>query len=576
MALTPKRIDQDRAAYLEIFGQGTPFMQAIDRETWRLFRSVRDEPLTAKESTRRVGANRIAVHSKVQQVLGVQDDFQRRRTPRDEFECSRGSLLKRIQSVFTSDEALQIFPPEEPGSAHEIIIDPRKITDDMLSALSIHRPHRTRLSAVEKLEIRTSAIPAIKNALSTSLEPMPLYTDESSNPRFYIVTQGDNQGKILAFRTEGKRSTFYVTTLHSLARQIDHIREGYAEEIGQLGDVKVFIDRIISEVQGDWQAVRESGRLEEIQDEITEYIESLENVRNPYKLAILAKLEEGWSFKDSLGRQNPGAVLTKLASVKDEANKRIAEIGRISKFHSRDYIQVLEVMGEEVSKFRRFNDQVQNAGDRLRVLNTDTPISQADRGLVKMNLMNIRRICEEFRFKPYIDLARDMIARIDTIIEVLDSGSEEPADREKAKFNFLSLFSASKIIEFEELLLGTRNTFFHPRQNLRTISAKALVGDLKKARGSLQRKVAAENGNIREYNENVSDRDKVPDYYDIYVELYRLLGEWIGMAMRASTSTTPEEEKLQVLREIDQGIKKFDPTEFLSKEPKVAENCTED
>ncbi len=439
---------------------------------------------------------------------------------RTDFNRSQRTIAKLLQELLSDLPDYQQNPKIE-----DVVISPEKLTDTMLHNLGLFQfIPESGTGKAAAVEFRAQAIPYIKKVFSDNLEPISLLNDGSRNggkPKhafrlFRINGENPNEGMVLGTQNDSNCKTIFLTDLFGAYRRIDHIHEGYQNETEALTKIAVFLKSTTQDILKKWPEIKESGGLKEITRKIAEFVDSLEFVRNEYKVEIKRRLQRCNDFEDSKGRLNPGSRLAIFAPILDFIAGRKVEIRHIRNNLSHDQSQIWDRIGRDTAYLESFSETVSKYGDRIKIIHPEKQLNDQEKNKIICNLLKLEEDCERFEFEPFLSIGRKIIEESERIISILKSNGDDMDSRRIASQSFVRIFSMAKIIESQRRLSGIRHKFFPPGRDIVTVNRGELNVQLKEVRKFL-------------LDKQIADNLKVDDFLKVYGGLLNHLNGMIGV-----------------------------------------------
>lgn len=378
--------------------------------------------------------------------------------------CAR-TVLKSLQEVLSSPEVRVAYTRYRAGEAsiEDIIIDPKNISKTLLSNLGLDDfipPKGMKLE--DQVDYMAQAIPSIKEIIA-QLNPLNLGQEDTERVRKRRggrrsphVGSGlrlfmDPEGHVIG--TQGRngngQKVMYKTDAHGAYRRIDHIRDGYDEEIATLEHIKSTMADIVERVYTDWKDAKEN--LEDIQKDMNGCVDKLRHVSNDHKVELRRVIASSISFKlkhvvrgKEQERFNPGATLAKFTKIGRFVDARIKDIASIRTYLEEDQVCVKKSISSMQAPIQKFGQTVEALHERFAVLDAETELSERKRQKIVANLEQLKRKCEPSAgrplLQPYRSFADAMAGHIDKTLEHLASDH-----REKAKEEFMNTYMVSRV-----------------------------------------------------------------------------------------------------------------------------------
>lgn len=539
------------AKYFEIVCEGGKEIPEIKRfvqeEVDALFFKDENEGRSLRAIRSNIAVYVAAVKEKVNQLENISEDgrFEKKRAGgKKSFSRAPRTIYKTLQEIFTSKAERQNFDRGEKG---DIVIDPRKITDDMLSSFGLDEYIPSGGTVAEKVSARGKAIPAIKKFFEEDVEP--LYYDherhlkphEGSFFRSMKIVRGKNRGRILIVQESSGKHTAFSTGLHESARRINHIDQSYKEERKKLYRIREILGGITVKVLSDWETVRDEGELDRIKGELCEIVDGLKFVRDVHKVSMRERITECLTFNDASGKLNPGSRLAILNSVKKYISRRINAGADIMGYLSGDGVRIEALVSHQSGNLKAFYESVEKNKDKIFLLDPKKKIGDSQKKKIMASLEDLRLRCEAFKFHPYLELGEDLVSEIDSILGVLESENRnDVSTREDCKTSFVRIYVVSKILKLENDLLKLKNDFF-PINDDRRIYMKGIARRVETILKSFSDKRIAPDVDMKEFNE-------------FFGTVYKLLGEIVKIARKSISNRIPQGERLQRRKEAEKEI----------------------
>jgi len=524
------------------------------------------------------------VKSRVRQLLSLDIETE---TSRDmEFRGSPRTRLKLLQELCSRPSMRQSFSREdlakhgEAWGIRRCIIDPDLIDDHLLACLGLDEfipsaveqcfpSPRKAIPMEDQIAVKAEAVPSVKDMFANGLEPLLLQDQELELPkdvryfRLFRITKGKNRGKILGtYNTpDHKKEVFLSDDINSAYRRIDHILEGYDEEIRILGTIDRNVRAVRDKYANDWNSVKEHEEIPALIAKIEAIADTLSpHVKDEHKKQIRSQVRECLSVLDSLGRKNPNAKAARLSTALSRIGSRLSAISRISQHLINDRVHVDRYRQEERRLVLDFCDKVESHGDKLIVVDTDHEIKDANRSFILANLREARDTFKRFKFQPYLALAEDMTRDLDIIIDCIENNKESPEDRVARQQAFLRVYTIAKIIKLEHMIGSIKNRFFKQTANLEDINTGPLFSEIKKLHEYFAPKKRAVKRDVR-VEPLPEGQAAITDSYPLYVAMHAEIRELLRLGAQACSSELQTDERsadrVKLLVEIDKRLKNF-------------------
>lgn len=378
--------------------------------------------------------------------------------------CAR-TVLKSLQEVLSSPEVRVAYSRYRSGEAslEDIIIDPKNISKTLLTNLGLDEfiPPK-RMKREDQMDFMAQAIPAIKEMIA-QLKPLNLGQDDMSKERKRrggkrtpYIGSGlrlfmDPEGHVIG--TQGRngngQKVMYKTDAHGAYRRIDHIRDGYNEEIVTLEHIKSTMADIAARVYTDWSDAKEN--LQDIQKDMNACVDTLRHVSNEHKVELRKIIASSISFKlkhmvrgKEQERFNPGATLAKFTRIGGFVDTRIQEIASIRTYLEEDQVCVKKSIGSMQAPIQKFGQTVEELHERFALLNAEAELPEQKKQKIVANLEQLNRTCQPSSGRPLLQPYRSFA---DAMGEHIDETLNQLAldDREKAKEEFMNIYMVSRV-----------------------------------------------------------------------------------------------------------------------------------
>lgn len=481
-----------------------------------------------------------------------------------EFKKAPRTDLKAFQEILSAPtERMVIGRDERLVTARHIVIDPELITDTLLKNLGLDEyiPEKGTKQA-EKVSYRALAIPAIKEMLE-SLEAFTLsHEQERSKMRYFRlfrVSGGKNGGMVLGTQMINGQKLLFLTDLHGAHRRIDHIHDGYAQEIATLKEIQDTVRDVDGKISREWQQTKDPERIKEVKAQLLGLVDKLQFVTNAHKQKMRDQIEAAVSLetvytlpeKRKMGLAggkgkvirpaktivalNPGATRARINTSHLHVGKRIEEIASIQSYLAKDQTRIQAYIEDQTRPFVEFNKTVQALHDQFKIYQLDRPMSAQDRERAISNLSSLKRKCAFattpiMLFEPYQTFAEVLVEHIDQTIEALRK-NEEPSAREEAASEFTKIYLITKIQRFYTELQSVYAEFLSGGQmpNFDKLGKELAKMDLVLSRKSIAPKV------------------ETSEYNPVFGELYHLVNS-LSKRVRAANAALKEGSDEETVR----------------------------
>jgi len=548
------------------FGKNPLATKALSSDLDALFTDDGKEQVPAAEAVKRIRIFQAIIGEKLNQILAAgPDNFVRRQVASpDQVKRSPRTMLKFIQQIFSDKSVFQDFSKEEitargeDSLAKDVIINPSRITNTMLKSFGLDEFIPPKGTLVEdQIHARARAIPKIKDFFMNNLDSL-LFAGENDEKhgyrksiRLFRINSGKNNGYILGSRTRnGDNKKLFLTDLQGAFRSLENIKEGYDREIEFLQRISGLIDDVTKRISEDWEGLKNSGELVDIQKKIFSYVNALKYVENGHKTDILNRFRRCVSFKDKSAKLNPGSRLAIMAPSKNSIAKRMMEISRISSYLAEDRVHLLSSMKEEANRVDSFYRDIEKYSDRIKICDVEHPIPERDRPKILDNLKKLKSNFSSFKFQPYLAIAEKMLNELDVVISAIESGDESLDSRETSRKSFLKVYCLAKVVELKKTLIDLREEFFAPGQKMRNIWPERLAERIEEIRSNFVSK-------------RVSPEVNIDDYTNMYAEINEALVSMIDSVKKASVGGVTETERVKILRDVSLNLEKFSLSDFM-------------
>lgn len=350
------------------------------------------------------------------------------------------------------------------ASLDDIIVDPDCISDTLLENLGLAQfklPKGVKLNAAQRLAHHAQAIPSVKARLG-ELTPLKLNSGLSPDhprrgARKPAIGSGlrlyyDADGNVLGTQSpNGKgKKVLYFTDAHGAHRRIDHIRDGYDEEIQTLQHIKATMSDVSQRVGADWNSVKAD--MQAVQGKMMTCIDSLRHVSNEHKRQMKRIIVDAFDFQmdhklqsgEVQRRPNPGAHRARFTKIPKFVNARIGEIASIRSYLEEDQVCVKKHIADMQAPLGSFLTTVEQLHERFSLLDEDKPLSNEERAKIMRNLDSLKDQCQSTEerplLQPYRTYAEEVTHHINRTREFLQAD-----EREKAKAEFVNAYIVARI-----------------------------------------------------------------------------------------------------------------------------------
>lgn len=416
-------------AYEGAIGYAPGISKALREELQAIFigeqkdANGRPLPLSRRTIMARLDIMTTALRTRIEQIENLQIDEGTEQKPefsREKAETSVRTFLKTAQEILSHPDDRRAFDRGK-GTVEDIVIDPRRITDTLLTNLGLEEyiPEKGTKEP-EKVNHRAKAIPRIKEMLA-HLEPIKLpgqKDDELKYFRLMRMSAGDNEGYILGTQVINGKKVLFKTDLYGAGRRVAHIEAGYLQEIDLLHDIDHVIKSALS-AMNDWSEVSEED-LAEIRTGMMEAIDNLENVENKDKVALRKQLELSFTFRDSRGQYNPNVIEARLLKAQRHITARLAAIENISEYLEKDKLKMRGLVTEEVIPVNKF----------LAEIDKTPKWKKAD---MLKEIEKLKGLSDQQKYEPYLSFGRKFNAQLEKAKVALDADDLQSAAQEFTK-----------------------------------------------------------------------------------------------------------------------------------------------
>ncbi len=257
----------------------------------------------------------------------------------------RNSRFKTYQDLYTSHHSYRIRPAREGKywNGHEdkvplkhCVTDPSRFTDKFLEEFGL-ADLSGDLTPLQKMEIKTEAIPKVAEFFE-HLQPMSEAKRGrlQQNYRLYVVEGYDpvHDGKIIRVQYTGtlpededykRTSTFQ--DIYSVRRSTEHTANNLDDKGTRILDIGTSVQQThkdLLDIGADDPKKEEE--KEKARQNLTTALNNLAKVTSFRGRSAAKVLRSISDLKDSLGRDNPGAVCAQLLGVIDNLKKRYPQV----------------------------------------------------------------------------------------------------------------------------------------------------------------------------------------------------------------------------------------------------------
>lgn len=396
-------------------------------------------------------------------------------------------------------------------------IDPRLITATLLENLGLSEyiaPKGTKRAERQLMHIQ--AIPDIRDMFS-QLEPI-LRLDEAAGKqkkyyRIMRIGKGKNEGYVLgtqnAIKDKNKhQKILFKTDINGAALRIEHIRQGYKDEVEKLGHIQETLETIHTHL-AFWQDIKQTEQLEELKKEMAATAESLKFVRDQDKSKLRERIEDSMSLRDRTGKLNPGAMRAHLLKTIPIIGGRIRTMSEVSANLAQDELRIQQKVQSIKAPIGQFLAQVERHRDTQQ---------QARTKKEKLNdLRNLLQQTDKMNFEPYRSFAQNFKSNLKQLIAILEKAKSEPGD-DPARL-FLNLFILAK---FQRAYEKLQKIYRDVTLNGEKFDPVRMKEELQKMSDELYESRIYEGREVRDYDKQVGA------IYHIINSLHKCCDEKLG------------------------------------------------
>ncbi len=500
-----------------------------------------------------------------------------------EFKKAPRTDLKTFEEILADPtERMGLDSGNRFATAHCIVVSPKRIKDSLLENLGLTEflpPKRTKKD--EKQAYRAQAIPAIKEMLE-HLDTFALSHEQDRSSlryfRLFRINAGKNLGKVLGTQVIGKQKTLFLTDLHGAHRRIDHIYDGYDQEIAVLQQIQDGVRDVDVKLSREWKQTKDEGKVEEVKQQLLALVDQLQFVTNEHKQKMrdqirgAVNLESVYTLPEkrkmikgvstvvrpakTVVALNPGAARARINTSPLHVGRRIAEIAAIKSYLAKDQTRIKTFIEAQSQPFDEFHKTVEEMHAKLNILQQDRPMTPAERLRAINNLERFRNKCSFSTspimfFEPYQTFAQVMVEYIDRTVEALRK-DETPENRKEAAEEFTKVYLVTKIQRFHSQMQALYDEFL----------SGGKVPDFDKF---LEKLGAID---LVLYRKDIAPQVKTAEFDPVFGELYHLINSVRSRAKKAKeiVNTAPESEEIKILTNfIYERIRSFDFATLMGK-----------
>lgn len=442
----------------------------------------------------------------------------------------------------TRDKLTQSVLSDELGEINVHII-----TNTLLANLGLDQyiPEKGT-KRVPALMRRVQAIPEIEEMFEC-LEPVMDPFDKQGNLnyfRFMRIGKGKNEGYVIGTQRvigEGKekeRKILFKTDLDNAQLRIEHIEQGYGQEIEKLGKIQAALEDVHARLEY-WQDIKNTDELEQLKKKLFGLVDTLKFVKDKNKVTLKERIEISMDVKDRLGKSNPGAIRAHLLRSITFIGRRIHTIRKTSENLKGDKVRIQEKITAIKKPIESFLQQVESYRDEKRPERT--------KGEKIRDLKILLAQTEKMTFEPYRSFAQHYRKNLTALIAQLVGTTRSPAQQiptpDPSRL-FLDIFIMAKIQRAYEKLHQIYRTITLNGENFDPIT---MYEDLEKIGNELYESRILKNREVNDYE------DQVGKIYHIINSLKKCCKEKSGQLDPAENMhedevdmTLPERMKLRM------------------------------
>lgn len=349
------------------------------------------------------------------------------------------TLWKTVLEVFVNPYDQVALPKdmsEEEGFSY-LAIDPARIQSDVFDKLGV------------------KAYPESVKEFLQNIEPMHERVGGRAvqNHRFYVVKSGESRGTLLGTQNQADRKTLYATDLYGALMRQDHILKDKSD-ILTLGKVEKVVEEIIREVTEQWGTIRRNRAARSlILSRLRSVVRSLK-FATAEEVVRIKNILDKCDVKDSLGRENPSALLARITQVLNEAKEDLVTIRKRQIESIEDY--VMQDRQALMAQMRQCNKPFKDfyAWSMRGVADAKSPISQLLNADLenKLNVDELEKMVkisaifmDEIRVQPFLGMAKEFKAAAKDFLGLIEKGREEGHVSKKALIQaYVRMFTICK------------------------------------------------------------------------------------------------------------------------------------
>lgn len=468
------------------------------------------------------------------------------------FRGKKPCKIKYLQRAFE-------HPADHAANAYTIqglILDPRTL-DSSRNALDLKSilgelPDPEITESVARIRFYVAHLGEIKNLLD-ELQPLhPLNTVSTrigTPPGRLLIHPSGHLIKSVTREDHNRpgRISFSKVGLDEAERMLDHIMEGYREEVNGITAISIALRHVLENTTQE--ALASPQTRAEIRNALLDALKELKECRNSIKKHVRLRIETAFEEKDL----NSDKAQESLRDAMRYLEIRMEDTENIAAIIAKDMLKVRALTNEHTlpseAFIRALHKKVQvkpgkwmQAHQGLRILNLNEPMTVDGERNTLNNLETMRKELGGIKLEPYRTLAQKCITEIDNAARELKTKNSPTAATA-----FIRLVSLVKIAEAHK---GLRVVYVDIRRDLEKperINVKTIQDKLRKIHETLRVYDKAPNENIAVHI-NAGD-----DMNAAYIELYKHLETLASLAgttlpepphhrKKATTTDTPKND----------------------------------
>lgn len=406
-------------------------------------------PLSRRTIMARLEVMITSFMTRIEQIEGLQSPANSKTEfSREESAAAVRTFLKTAQEILSHSDDRRAFDRGE-GSVDDIVVDPRLITDTLLTNLGLTDAVPAKgTKEPEKVAQRAKAIPDIK-AMLGHLEPIKLPGQKDTELKYFRLmrmAKGENEGMILGTQVINGQKVLFKTDLYGAGRRIAHIENGYLEETDLLRKIDGVVTNALAHLD-EWSKISDDD-LAAIRTGMLECVDNLENVENKDKVALREQLQASFTFRDSLGRYNPNVMQARLLKAKRHLGSRLEEIEDISRYLTVDKLKMRGLVKEQVDPIEGFLNKVTQAPHWKK---TD----------MLREIGDLKKVSARQKYEPYLSFGRKFSEKLEKAEADLQSDNLEAAAQE-----FTEVYLIAKLERaYKEIQAVYSKISLHPEES---------------------------------------------------------------------------------------------------------------